>query len=87
MYKGLCTMKRDYVQEGTIYRGLEGLQVSLRWLYIIVVIDCEYDSWKIMMIKFSIGQSIFVLENFLLMREKVQNQKYPRGPFSNCSNL
>ena len=22
--------KRDYVQEGTIYRGLEGLQLSLR---------------------------------------------------------
>ena len=25
--------KKDYVQEGTIYRGLDGLQVSLRGLY------------------------------------------------------
>ena len=32
--------KRDYVQEGTIYRGLEGLQLSLRGLYIIAGIDC-----------------------------------------------
>ena len=32
--------KRDYVQEGTIYRGLEGLQLSLRGLYIIADIDC-----------------------------------------------
>ena len=34
--------KRDYVQEGTRYRGLEGLQLglqSLRGLYIIVGID------------------------------------------------
>ena len=33
--------KRDYVQEGTIYRGLEGLQLSLRGLYIILGIDCS----------------------------------------------
>ena len=32
--------KRDYVQEGAIYRGLEGLQLSLRGLYIIASIDC-----------------------------------------------
>ena len=32
--------KRDYVQEGTIYRGLEGLQPGLRGLYIIAGIDC-----------------------------------------------
>ena len=30
-----------YVQEGTIYRELEGLQLSLRELYIVVVIDCS----------------------------------------------
>ena len=29
-----CQTKRDYVREGTIYRGLEGLQVSLRGFYI-----------------------------------------------------
>ena len=32
--------KRDYVKEGAIYRGLEGLQLSLRGLYIIASIDC-----------------------------------------------
>ena len=32
--------KRDYVQEGTIYRELKGLQLSLRGLYIIAGIDC-----------------------------------------------
>ena len=32
--------KRNYVQKGTIYRGLEGLQLSLRGLYIIAGIDC-----------------------------------------------
>ena len=32
--------KRDFVQEGTIYRSLEGLQLSLRGLYMIVAIDC-----------------------------------------------
>ena len=31
--------KRDYVQEGTIYRGLEGLQLGLRELYVIAGID------------------------------------------------
>ena len=31
--------KRDYVQEGTIYKGLEGLELSLRVLYIIAGID------------------------------------------------
>ena len=35
-----CQTKRDYVREGTIYRGLEGLRVSLRGFYIIVGIDC-----------------------------------------------
>ena len=30
--------KRDYVQDETIYRGLEGLQLSLRELYNLVVI-------------------------------------------------
>ena len=33
--------KRDDVQEGAIYRGLEGLQLSLRGLYIIASIDCS----------------------------------------------
>ena len=32
--------KRDYIQEETIYRGLEVLQISLRGLYIIVGVDC-----------------------------------------------
>ena len=32
--------KRDYIQEGTTYRGLEVLQISLRGLYIIVGVDC-----------------------------------------------
>ena len=32
--------KRDYLHEGTIYKGLEGLQLSLRGIYIIVGIDC-----------------------------------------------
>ena len=33
--------KRDCVQEGTIYRGLERLQLGLRGLYIIADIDCD----------------------------------------------
>ena len=32
--------KSDYVLEGTIYRGLKGLQLTFRGLYITVVIDC-----------------------------------------------
>ena len=32
--------KKDYVQEGTVHRGLEGLQLGLRGLYIIAGIDC-----------------------------------------------
>ena len=31
--------KRDYVHEGTLYSGLEGLQLSLRGLYIIVGLE------------------------------------------------
>ena len=54
--------KKDYVQEGIVYTGLDcwkGLQVSLRWLY--VGIDCGvYNTWKVMIIKFSVDQSIFV---------------------------
>ena len=33
--------KGDYVLEETICRGLEGLQLTLRGLYIIVVIDYD----------------------------------------------
>ena len=33
-------IKRDYVREGTINKRLEGLQLSLRGLYIIAGIDC-----------------------------------------------
>ena len=33
--------KWDYVKEGTIYRGLEGLLLSLRQYYFLVVTDCS----------------------------------------------
>ena len=39
MERGLERLHK-YVQEGIIYRGLEGLQVTSRGLYIIVGIDC-----------------------------------------------
>ena len=76
--------KWDYVKEETIYRGLEGLPLSLREsIILLLLLIAVYDFWKIMMIKFSIDQSVFVYHNFLPLREKVQNQEY----FSNCSNL
>ena len=70
-----------YVQEGTIYRELEGLQLSLRELYIVVVIDCSVWHWEDNDDKFSINQRSFVL------REKVQNWEYLRDPFSDYPNL
>ena len=38
--KPLEYQRKGTVQEGAIYRGLEGLQLSLRGLYNIASIDC-----------------------------------------------
>ena len=38
--KYLNIKQKETIQEGTIYRGLEVLQISLRGLYIIVGVDC-----------------------------------------------
>ena len=54
-------LKGDYGGLFTL-QGLERLQLSLRGLYVIAVmlLIAVHYTWEIMMIKFSINQSIFV---------------------------
>ena len=67
--------------------GLFLLQDSKVSIYMLFQNFCL--GWKLSPIinRFSIDENIFVSGNFLCMREKVQNRKYLRGPFSNCSDL
>ena len=58
--KPLEYQRKGTVQEEAIYRGLEGLQLSLRGFILLLVLIVVYDTWTMMMIKFSIDLSIFV---------------------------